>query len=206
MNLREGTRRLALLLGVVGAILGGVVSYLQLQSLMRQRADHRQFEQLANSGLVQEAKSWITLAPEQRDKALDQMTPEHKSQLAKALGFNGTPKFDPNAPYEPIDKWAQYEVKPPDPYEKYGGHEIADPNGTAPSEIDKDGIKVIHWTKDYSVESIETEDGQTLYPTPAPSAWLYLLIALFPVLGLFIPWGAVRAIGWVGAGFVASPK
>ena len=32
MNLKEGTRRLALLLGVVGAILGGFASYLVLQT------------------------------------------------------------------------------------------------------------------------------------------------------------------------------
>ncbi len=234
MNLREGTRRLALLLGAVGAILGGVVSYSQLQSLMRQRADHRQFGLLANSGLVQEAKSWITLAPEQRDKALAQMTPEHKSQLAKALGFNGTPRFNPNAPYEPYDRWAQYEVKPPAKKVKTpapvkppqsldnSGNPIdapsktyLDDNGNPISgqttssdvgEIDKDGIKTIRWTSDHQVGSLETQDGQTLYPTSAPGARSYILIAILPILGFFIPWGAVRAIAWVGAGFVASPK
>jgi hypothetical protein len=72
--------------------------------------------------------------------------------------------------------------------------------------VDKDGIKTIHWTKDNEIESIEAEDGQTLYPTPAPSAWLYLLIALFPVLGFLIPWGVVRSVGWVGAGFVQPAK
>jgi hypothetical protein len=68
--------------------------------------------------------------------------------------------------------------------------------------VDKDGIKTIHWTKDNEIESIEAEDGQTLYPTSAPSAWRYLLIALLPALGFCIPWGAIRAIGWVVAGFV----
>jgi hypothetical protein len=234
VNLKEGTRRLALLLGAVGAILGGVVSYSQLQSLMRQRADHRQFEQLANSGLVQEAKNWITLAPEQRDRALAQMTSEHKSQLAKALGFNGTPKFNPSAPYEPYDEWAQYEVKlpakkaktaapvKPPQYPDDNGNPIdapsktyLDDNGNPISgqttssdvgEIDRDGIKTIRWTSDHKVESLETQDGQTLYPTPAPGAWSCIMIAILPLLGFFIPWGAVRAIGWVGAGFVTSPK
>jgi hypothetical protein len=66
-------------------------------------------------------------------------------------------------------------------------------------------MKTVHF-ENREITSIETQDGQTLYPTPAPSAWLYLLIALFPILGFFIPWGAVRAIGWVGGGFVAGPK
>jgi hypothetical protein len=86
-------------------------------------------------------------------------------------------------------------------------YEITEPDGTPlASEVNKGGTKTVHWAKDYGVESIETADGQTLYPTPPPSAWLYLLVALFPVLGFFIPWGAVRAIGWVIAGFAASPQ
>ena len=45
-----------------------------------------------------------------------------------------------------------------------------------------------------------------LYPTPSPSAWLYFSIVLFPVLGFFIPWGALHAIGWVGSGFSQPAK
>jgi hypothetical protein len=70
----------------------------------------------------------------------------------------------------------------------------------------KGGITAIQWGKDFSVESIETDDGQTLHPIPAPPAWKYLLIALFPLLGFFIPWGTIRAIGWVGAGFFQAAK
>jgi hypothetical protein len=85
-----------------------------------------------------------------------------------------------------------------------GPHNPKSDSGYAawPSEVNKEGIKDIFWTKDLGVNSIETEDGQTLYPTPSPAVWEYLLVALFPFLGFFIPWGAVRAIGWVGAGFV----
>jgi hypothetical protein len=58
MNLREGTRRLALLLGVLGAIAGGFASYLELQSVLSQRARHNSFEQLANSPVVQQARKF----------------------------------------------------------------------------------------------------------------------------------------------------
>jgi hypothetical protein len=80
------------------------------------------------------------------------------------------------------------------------------------AEINKDGIKTIFWDKDHvwndasGVYSIETDTGQTLYPTPAPSAWLYFLAVLFPIFGFFIPWGVVRSVGWVGAGFVQPAK
>jgi hypothetical protein len=74
------------------------------------------------------------------------------------------------------------------------------------SEPKRGGIDTIAWGKNFGVRYFETQDGQTLYPTPAPSAWLYLLVALFPFLGFFIPWGAVRAIGWVLAGFIQVPR
>ena len=56
MNLREGTRRLALLLGVAGAILGGFASYSELQTVREQWASHNRFERLANSDVVQEER------------------------------------------------------------------------------------------------------------------------------------------------------
>lgn len=146
MNLREGTRRLALLFGAAGTILCAVLSYAQLQSLMRQRADHMRFEQLANSPAVeQERKDWFLV----------------------------------NLPAGAI----------PDP-----------------SKLNKGGVGTIHWNRNLEIASIETQDGQTLYPTPAPGAWSYALIAILPLLGFFIPWGAVRAIGWVLAGFVQPSK
>jgi hypothetical protein len=167
MNLKEGTRRLALLLGVVGAILGGFASYIELQSLIRQRADHMRFEQLTNSDAVKQAKpqsddpisEFMGLPRDKQLAALQQLPPENQDRLL-----------------------AQIKARR------------------------KDGIKTILWTKDNGVESIETQDGQTLYPTPTPAGWTYLLTALFPILGFLIPWGAVRAIGWVGAGFAESPK
>ena len=59
MNLKEGTRRLALLLGAVGAIFGGFSSYLELHTILEQRARHNRFEQLANSDVVrQQSKAW----------------------------------------------------------------------------------------------------------------------------------------------------
>ena len=150
MNLREGTRRLALLVGVVGAILGGFASYTELQNVLNQSEQHSKFEHLASTEVVKRER-------EQTKVDLSHLT-------------NPT---------------------------------VTDSNGWESGVYPiKSGIKTIHWGHDYGVESIETEDGQTLYPTPAPSAWMFLLVAVFPVLGFFIPWGAVRAIGWVGAGFV----
>ena len=59
MNFREGTRRLAVLLGAVGAILGGFASYVELQSVIVQRASYNKFEQLAQSQAVRDARNCL---------------------------------------------------------------------------------------------------------------------------------------------------
>jgi len=192
MNLREGTRRLALLLGALGAIVGGFASYMELQSVMDQRARHNKFEQLAASDVVKrerasEAVSVLRGLTEDRRKAiLARLSPDVKKDVLPLLTAPAAEaqlaQLPPNfVPYQPM---------PAD----------------SPSEPNRGGIKIIHWTNDIDVESIETEDGQALHPTATRSAWEYLLVALLPVFGFLIPWGAVRAIGWVGAGFIQSSK
>jgi hypothetical protein len=73
---------------------------------------------------------------------------------------------------------------------------------TPESTVKKAGIKTIHWTSaEYGVEKIETEDGTTLYPTPAPPLWQYLVGAIVPLFGFIVPWGVVRLLTWVWVGF-----
>ena len=78
--------------------------------------------------------------------------------------------------------------------------------GTVRADVNSGGVKRVYWGSDYAVVSIETPDGETLYPTPPPGAWSYVLIAILPLLGLFIPSGAVRGLGWVGSGFAQPVK
>lgn len=164
MNLREGTRRLALLLGALGAIIGGIASFYELhtvQTVLRERADHMRFEQLINSGLVSR----------ERDAK--------KAWLAKVT------RFSPSSPYTYVFSFSDFT-----------------------SKVDQGGIHQINWTDNFEVQSIETQDGQILRPTSAPAWpwWDCLLIAAYPVLGFLVPWGSVRAIGWVVAGFVQPLK
>lgn len=182
MNLREGTRRLALLLGAAGAIFGGFVSYFELQTVMDQRARHNRFEQLANPSVVQLARKscFESSAPSEHGPWEKYQTPQ---ESAPPLPTEA--KLVPPYCFIPVD----------------------DPNAAdyTPSELNNGGIKTVHF-ENREIASIETQDGQTLFLTPAPSAWSYLSVALFPVLGFFLPWGVVRAIGWVGAGFFKPSK
>lgn len=180
MNLREGTRRLALLLGAAGAIACGFLSYAQFQSTMRQRADHQRFEQLANSPVVRQARKSCF------ENSSESQSEENLPPLPKGAKLI-PPSFYPDAPYCFIP--------------------ASDTNETdyEASESNSAGIETIHF-ENREIASIETREGQILYPTPAPGAWSYFLIAILPVLGFFVPWGAVRAIGWVGSGFAQPVK
>jgi hypothetical protein len=250
MNPREGTRRLALLLGAVGAIFGGFASYLELHTILEQRARHNRFEQLAASDVVQRERKCLLAGmtsgcSDDPYAATAIQAPSRDQYAATFVKAKPTvaqvlqdPKFyglstaaqkivlsrlDPDfrqLPAQEQDKvfaTSKSKLSPPHPNSVLPTRqtELNTITGVTldfstsvpiPSVVMKGGIKTVNWNHDYGIDSIEMEDGQTIYPTPAPSAWLYSLIALFPILGFFIPWGAVRAIGWVGAGFAASPK
>lgn len=57
MSSKEGVRRLALLLGLLGVILGGLVSYQEWNLVVTQRTNHKKFEDLANSEVVQRERN-----------------------------------------------------------------------------------------------------------------------------------------------------
>jgi len=200
MNLREGTRRLALLVGVVGVILGGFASYVELQTVLNRRALHNRFEQLTASDVVQHERKRLQTPP---DFIPD---PDPYAAIAKPI------QIDPQTGERvtPQPGQVDYDALA----KKYGGtSDAANPPNTLPADfngwevtVNKGEIGTIYWGKNLAIASIETDDGQRLYPTPAPTLWSYLLIAILPVLGFFVPWGAIRAIGWVGVGFIASQK
>jgi len=240
MNLGEGTRRLALLLGAVGAIAGGFASYLELQTVLDQRARHNKFEQLAGSDVVQQERKLLPLKGglskqdiqdllrirstltsgdpriEKIDSLVDlgrfqyvalpdgnygQFPADAKDSEIVAAIATEFPQAKPWLIYQSVGKRIRAPDFIPDAADKWGKYAVE-----TETEVNEGGIKAIQWDKNYQVESIEKQDGQTLYPTPEPNRWLYFLIALTPILGFFIPCGAVRAIGWVVTGFVQPSK
>jgi hypothetical protein len=184
VNLREGTRRLALLLGVMGAIAGGFASYVELQSVLNQRECHDRFERLAASEVVQQERT------------------------CRSLGYDsGCSQVKLPSDYT-LDKPKQGKYTDADIAEPSQTDDFSDIAKPLPSKINAGGIGIINWNhgKAYAIESIETEDGQILYSTPAPNRWLYLFAAILPLLGFALPWGLIRAVEWVGAGFFTSTE
>lgn len=211
MNLKEGTRRFALLLGGLGAVAGVIGSYSYLQPVMRQQEMHKAFERLANSDVVKEQRK-ILQAPDPYAgiaKPIYQIDPKTGERVQPGDQDPDVVKQD--VPQHGRAKLSDIQPHTGNPWDRPGApiqSNQADWGNAQPifSQVNQGGITTINWGHDYEVASIETVDGDTLSPTPAPAAWEYLLVVLFPVAGFVIPWGVVRAIGWVGAGFVASAK
>jgi hypothetical protein len=219
LNLKEGTRRLALLLGILGAIAGGFASYIFLQTILEQRTRHNSFERLAALDVVQQERkiSQIDISAGLEPKKVlgpggpvTVLGPDGNTyQFPKGTDKPAAIQYfkDNGIGTDPSAENANPVQDSPKPWE-----EAAKEFRREHSEVNKDGIKTINWDRDQvwkdgsGIYSIETTDGQTLYPTPAPSAWLYLLVVLCPVLGFLVPWCVVRAIGWVIVGFAQPSK
>lgn len=172
MNLQEGTRRLALFLGVGGFLFGGFVSYFELKSLLEQNERHKTFERFATSDIVQQERKSL----QNQSRNVIQIDPKTGERVPAEHG-----------PWEKYAPQSQGE-KAPD-YAIWG------------TDIHKGGIKTVWWNIDYSINSIQTEDGQDLQPTSTPSKWMFAFVMFCPFIAFLIPWGIIRAIGWVCTGF-----
>lgn len=185
MNANEGMRRFALFLGCIGAILGCTASYLELQNIQNQTVRHNRFERLADSDVVKQERVLV-----QRTTP-DPIAPEIDTS---------SPEFDP----------VQAFIELPENKKSAVVLQLSPEKQTKlfnqVRSLRLNGIRAIHWTQDLGIASIETDEGQTLYPTPTPSRWLYIWSATLPLIGFLSPWGMVRALEWVRAGFTASAK
>jgi hypothetical protein len=198
-------RRVALLVGVAGALFGGFHSYSKLKPVLPTILRNRQFERLASLEGVQHT---IQVA-----KFYDQQ-PAHDSFIPDA------PPIDPKTG-EPIgpprDEW-EAGIRAPFAFTYFPNpsqfgisvprdakcHAVLPPehnSGTAQP------LPLVCWGKDYTVVAFESWEKSPLpwELEPTLSAWEYCWCASWPILGFFIPWVAVRLIAWALAGFAATP-
>lgn len=197
MNFREGIRRLALLVGCFGAITAGFGSYLQLKPVMKQRVDHDRFARLVSSDDVQKERKCRLLG-------YTPLCSQIQLPANATLVAPDEPKgWEPVAKQE--DDFAAIAKPLPSNVPMKFNMEYAVP---IPSELNSGEIKTINWSmgKNYTVESIETEDGAILHPTSLPSRWIYLLIVILPLAGFVLAWGLIRFVHWVGAGFLVKQE
>ena len=145
MNLREGMRRVGMVLGLIGFCVGSFVAYDYITPLLRQATEAREYQaQLRVQG---------TESPKRG-------TGKYKADLSK-----------------------------------YGTVTTAGPAHEGPARQQRD-----------SAGDAAQKSSADLYPTfsKIPSFWQYLPALAFPLLGFLMPWGAIKALTWIGTGFVTS--
>lgn len=174
------TRQNAMRAGVVGAILGAVVSVVGIRIVWIQNAQRLQFDRLASSSVVQQQRRLV--------QAPAEAIPDPYAQQKESNALSAQPEKESDSQSAPSN-------------EVVLGYSTYDP---APTEVNAGGIKVIHWTRDYGVESLDMDDGRSIHPSPEPSSWVYFMIAMCPVVGFFIPWGGVRIFS--GEGILFSQR
>ena len=217
MNTREGLRRLAIALGIIGAILGGVFGYNKTNSMWRAHTAHKRFEALVARPAVQGAA---------RQAAADRASEIKQSQeIDLSAGM-------PKAKDKSANPWAVVSITP-DPYVKFGGHEIVPPekpgggvirvplNQLTPVKktcesrssqgmycqindiaggIDGALVDTATWT----VSEISLLNGEVVRNDVNHPFYAYVGLLFYPAFGFLIPWLAVRGVAWVWAGFATQ--
>jgi hypothetical protein len=211
MKHQKGIRRLALLLGIAGAICAAFASFVEFLPSLKQAARHYGFENLANSQAVQDSRNcWKGLLTERGCNEEKRGPGGVKHQLGAMEAPMAWSLVFPNSQAVPLRDGLIRDFPISMNHEQIEDVlEKEFPSGKAVvrhqqitegpweefplSVIDRGEISVVRWNADLRIASIETREGQNLYPTPLPPWWTYPLIVLFPILGFLIPWGTVRA-------------
>lgn len=184
MNLREGMRRVGIVLGVLGFLVGGTIGYLRLRKAWR---NHTRFERLCSLPIMGGVRTAIkeghapppkTLPADVWDRTLDELGIGRVPIARKAAWFEKhVPGLD-----DPNIEWT------------------VDVRGV-------DGVQTVDADKSGVITAIQLSSGEWVHKEPqtlrAHLAFFggLLLLLLYPLIGFLIPWGAIRTLAWVVSGF-----
>jgi hypothetical protein len=150
VNIKEGMRRLGIVLGLVGGAIGAMSVYGGALHLWNAHVFHRRFESLMSSDTL--------------------------LKVAKDIKA-----FNTQAWKEGLNSGAVNSV-----------------------EVNQDGIRDVTVDKTALISSIVLSSGESIPRVDAPTLSEVLAVLLYPIVGFLIPWGVVRVIVWLGAGFVSK--
>ena len=197
MNIREGMRRIGILLGVSGGLLGGSLAYSEAQNLWTTRAAHKKFEFLMTTPTMQKVAKDMKIDYDALAKQARAISSLPSAPVAPGdfmeMQRKGTQTFVPPR----IDEWEGPAIKD----DENGGRHLLPANPLLRGN--RDGINTVNVDPARMVSSIELSTGELITRTEAPHLSAYLLLLLYPVLGFLLPWGGIRILTWVGIGFAA---
>jgi hypothetical protein len=226
MNVREGARRLGIVLGVLGGTAGVFAGYPSARDLWNARAASKKFESLMASPTMRKvakaAKERFQNDPWEKyrvpgPQSVEEIIAEEHVQNVP----HGTARLDdivgpaePEAPLSEIDttidgKRRKIVADIPDAAtlaqtksaaRQYLRANPAGGNADSQAAANFDGIEEVMVDKGV-VQLIRLVTGASVQRTEPPALKSYFSLLLYPILGSILPWGAIRALTWLGAGF-----
>jgi hypothetical protein len=202
MNAREGMRRLGLVLGVLGCVVGGVFGYLDLQNVW---SSHTKFERLQSLAMKHDVAATIKAYQDSGNVGfvpLHETPPPPSGFVIEKTPLGRTPQSPP----ADSSDW----VTTRQPRESTWFDQADDP--AAKITIDLNGeedIQSVNADKTGTISSFKLTTGELVHKPPGTlKAHLAFIGRLFlsfcwPVGGFLIPWGIIRICVWVGSGFFA---
>jgi hypothetical protein len=231
MNVREGTRRLGIVLGLCGAILGGYLEHGHARAVWHNYRAAKRFESLSASPAIQRVAEgikeyrngplatypWINYTFNQQSGKL-----EYHADIIRLLADSHFQKLD-----TPSQKTVLGQID-----SRFSGLSESDlqsiKHRMAPIAVEADavnqrkpgdtpdkaikvlvnagGIKEVLAGKD-GISQIHLSTGESVRRTDDPSPMGYLRLLLYPLLGFLLPLVSVCIITWVASGFFApTPK
>jgi hypothetical protein len=188
MNVREGMRRLGIVLGVVGCAIGILFGYESARQLWDVHTAHQRFESLmASPTMLSLAKQVRWFSTENRKKAgelaadpeflkLSDDEQKYILGLAKDQGFSPT----------------------------LTGAAPSDENHIIDVQVNLEGVKKVNVDKFGRISLIELSTGESIPRTEPPTLMAFVGLLLYPISGFLAPWGAIRVLVWLGAGFLSK--
>jgi len=222
LNVSEGMRRLGLVAGALGACAGALVAYVQLQPLLKERAEYKSFHSLVSSPVVAKEVAFLRSATAGKRDRFGGVPVQPDRASLKAWDENGKP-IQPRVKLPPRKTLANLSNEQLEAYRSLLEQKAATESASPPYDEfaalcgsedgwsvknGEGGIKSIYFdgrncdATVANVRDIETSGGDKVHRIDPPGIWAYVLIPLFPVLGFFLPWGTIRTLTWIGLGFV----
>lgn len=228
-------RRLGLLLGSCGAILGGLSAYNDAQTLWAAWTAHRKFESAMALPTIQRLTNdrWaeyqtrtapVTLPADFFEKQRSSDIAVGKKVKAKYpgsyddlsdedLGRRVRKKFPHGFDSTNSKASAWFEMHAPK-READDWETVAEGDGHGGMWIlpahpllkgNSDGVERVRFDRAKRVVGVILSQGEALSRTDLPDFGAYLVLLAYPLLGFLVPWGSFRILTWVGRGFFQSP-
>lgn len=189
MNVNEGLRRLGIVLGLLGAIAGGIAGFRVGRPAWSAFAAHRRFQSVLSSPTMVRASGAIRSY---------MSTPGERGASETGSGKparSGPPRYDP-ASGTIVREQVATDYR--DIFDSVADSFI--PDGQE-FQLNTAGLRSVTSDESGKVVSIVLTDGEAISDESLNSKDLYQSL-LWPCAGFFVPWGALKLLVWIRTGFL----